>query len=148
MVDAFKSGDILGGIQELLDLVLNLAVSLSRIGVFGKGAQTAFGGSISGFAYGGARALGGPVVPGKSYLVGENGPEFFSSKKKGFISPSRQEQQPQRVIVVPSPYFDVVVDQRAANVAAPMAGKAAIIGVTGSEQRMARRSRRNIYAAA
>ena len=148
MVDSFKSGDILGGIQEMLDLILQVISSLARIGVFGSGAQASFGGSASGWSYGGARALGGPVVPGKSYMVGENGPEFFSTKKKGFISPSKQEATQQRVVVVPSPYFDVVVDQRAANVAAPMAGKAAIIGVTGSEQRMARRSRRNIYAAA
>jgi len=147
MVDAFQSGDILGGIQKVLDLVLELASSLSRLGVFGKGAQTAFGGAPgSTAAYGGARAMGGPVVPGKAYTVGENGPEFFSTKRRGFIHPSGNEAQSARVTVIPSPYFDVVVDRRAAAVAAPMAGQAAIIGVTGSEQRMARRSRRNLYA--
>jgi len=138
MVDTFKSGDILGGIQELLDLVLNVITALARIGTFGSSAQTAFGG---------ARAMGGPVVAGKSYLVGENGPEFVTPKRKGFVHPSGSGAQPMRVQVVPSPYFDVIVDHRAANVAAPMAGQAAIIGVTGSEARMARRSRRNIYTA-
>jgi hypothetical protein len=141
MVTAFKGGDILGGIQKLLDLVLNLLTSMAKIGVFGKGAQTAMNN------FGGARALGGPVVPGKTYMVGENGPELFSTKRSGFISPNRKEAQPQRVVVVPSPYFDVVVDHRAANVAAPMAGQAAVIGVTGSEARLVRRSRRNLLAA-
>jgi hypothetical protein len=144
MVDAFKSGDILGGIQQLLDAVLNVLQALQKVGVIGG---TAGGAGAGGLAYGGARALGGPVVPGKSYMVGENGPEFFTPKRSGFVSPSGREAQPQRVVVVPSPYFDVVVDHRAANVAAPMAGQAAVIGVTGSEARLSRRSRRNLLAA-
>ena len=141
MVDAFKSGDILGGIQVLLEAVLNVVKALQGVGIIGGGAATGTAGT-----YGGARALGGPVVPGKSYMVGENGPEFFSTKRRGFIHPRGSESQT-RVQVVPSPYFDVVVDRRAASVAAPMAGQAAIIGISGSEARAYRRSRRNIYAA-
>jgi hypothetical protein len=150
MVDAFKGGDILGGIQILLETVLDVVRLLGQVGVFGGGAGAGAGagglssGARSGF--GGFRAMGGPVVPGKSYMVGENGPEFFSSKKRGYINPGK-EAAPTRVVVVPSPYFDTVVDHRAAAVAAPMAGQAAIIGVTGSEQRMARRSRRSLLAA-
>jgi len=148
MVDAFQGGDILGGIQHLLDVVLDVVKLLGQVGVFGPAtgpttSQTSVG-ARSGF--GGFRAMGGPVVPGKSYVVGENGPEWFSSKKRGYINPGK-EAQPTRVIVVPSPYFDTVVDHRAAAVAAPMAGQAAVIGVTGSEARMARRSRRNLLAA-
>jgi hypothetical protein len=147
MVDAFKSGDILGGIQTLLNAVLDVLKALKGIGIIGggAGATTASAGARGGF--GGARALGGPVVPGKSYMVGENGPEFFSTKRRGFIHPSGREGQQARVMVVPSPYFDVVVDRRAASVAAPMAGQAAIVGISGSEARAYRRSRRNIYAA-
>lgn len=37
--------------------------------------------------FGGARAYGGPVTPGTSYLVGENGPELFSPAMAGNISP-------------------------------------------------------------
>jgi hypothetical protein len=148
MVTAFKGGDILGGIQQLLETVLQVVKLLGQVGVFGgTGGASASGfssGARSGF--GGFRATGGPVVPGKTYMVGENGPEWFSSKKRGYIEPGK-EASPTRVVVVPSPYFDTVVDHRAAAVAAPMAGQAAIIGVTGSEMRATRRSRRNLLAA-
>jgi len=36
----------------------------------------------------GARALGGPVASGGTYLVGEKGPELFSPKSSGFIIPN------------------------------------------------------------
>lgn len=36
----------------------------------------------------GARAAGGPVSAGKTYLVGERGPELFSPGRSGFISPN------------------------------------------------------------
>lgn len=35
--------------------------------------------------FGGARAMGGPVVRGKTYLVGENGPELFSPGSSGQV---------------------------------------------------------------
>jgi hypothetical protein len=152
MVDAFKSGDILGGIQSLLDIVLDVISALARIGTFGSGAQSRAGGGI-GFSagarqgFGGGLMRGGPTVPGKTYLVGENGPEFLSTKRRGFVTPTGKEAQPQKVVVIPSPYFDVVVDQRAAHVAAPMAGQAAVAGVAGSEMRATRRQRRNLLAA-
>jgi hypothetical protein len=34
------------------------------------------------------RASGGPVVPGQTYLVGEKGPELFSTDKSGMITPN------------------------------------------------------------
>ncbi len=34
------------------------------------------------------RAVGGPVSPGESYLVGEKGPEVFSPRSGGTISPN------------------------------------------------------------
>lgn len=37
--------------------------------------------------FGGARADGGPVTPGKSFLVGENGPELFAPNQSGNIIP-------------------------------------------------------------
>lgn len=36
----------------------------------------------------GARASGGPVTAGRSYLIGERGPEIFSPGRSGFISPN------------------------------------------------------------
>lgn len=38
--------------------------------------------------FGGERALGGPVTPGKSFLVGEKGPEMFSPSSHGTIVPN------------------------------------------------------------
>lgn len=38
--------------------------------------------------FGGARAMGGPVQSGKTYLVGENGPEMFTPKVSGNITPN------------------------------------------------------------
>jgi len=99
-------------------------------------------GSVPVSNYGGARARGGPVVPGKSYLVGENGPEFVSFGRKGYVSPPKGGGSGQRMIVVPSPYFDVVVDRRASNVAAPMAGQAAMMGAQGGAQAITRRAAR------
>ena len=36
----------------------------------------------------GARASGGPVQAGKTYVVGEKGPELFSPGRTGFVSPN------------------------------------------------------------
>ena len=40
------------------------------------------------FEFGGARAAGGPVAAGRSYLVGERGPELFTPAGHGAISPA------------------------------------------------------------
>lgn len=40
-------------------------------------------------AFGGARAGGGPVAPGASYLVGERGPELFTPAGAGAVRPLR-----------------------------------------------------------
>lgn len=146
MVDAFKSGDILGGIQMILETVLHVLQSLRQMGMIGGGTGAGVQGASLG-TFAGALAKGGPVVPGKTYLVGEKGPEFLTTNRRGFVHPNGKDAEPQRVVVVPSPYFDVVVDRRAANVAAPMAGQAAVAGVAGSEARSARRTRRNLLAA-
>jgi hypothetical protein len=38
--------------------------------------------------FGGGRAMGGPVSAGTTYLVGENGPELFTSSNSGTIIPN------------------------------------------------------------
>lgn len=58
----------------------------------GEGLLGSFLSSIfSGF--GGARASGGPVTSGKSYLVGERGPEMFVPRTSGTILPAGATQQ-------------------------------------------------------
>lgn len=51
-----------------------------------------FGGStgLLGGLFGGARADGGPVSGGKTYLVGERGPELFTPGASGMITPNEQ----------------------------------------------------------
>lgn len=72
-----KAGSALGG-------------SLSSIfsGLFGGGKS---GGSVIGnigASLAGTRAMGGPVLAGASYLVGENGPEIFNPSHSGYITPN------------------------------------------------------------
>jgi hypothetical protein len=87
MVSSFKNGDIVGGILGILDMVGQVANLVA--GITGK--SNAFQGvgqlpQGSG-NYGGGRALGGPVVAGKSYRVGERGPEWFTPGANGHVTP-------------------------------------------------------------
>jgi hypothetical protein len=135
MVDSFKSGDILGGIQSMLDLITQVVDVLKLVGVIKGGAAIA-----------GARALGGPVSANKSYLVGEKGPEWFTPSRSGFVHPNGSNAMPQRVQVqvVPSEYFDVVVQEQAAGVAAPMMISARNGGAAGGYQAVVNRQKRSI----
>jgi len=49
---------------------------------------------------GGARAAGGPVDAGLSYLVGEQGPELFVPSASGTIQPNAAMASPQRPQIV------------------------------------------------
>lgn len=53
------------------------------------GLGLAFAGlSLASGLFGGHRARGGPVLPGRSYVVGERGPEMFTPRGAGSISPN------------------------------------------------------------
>jgi hypothetical protein len=41
-------------------------------------------------AFGGGKAMGGPVKLGTSYLVGERGPELFTPSGSGMITPNNR----------------------------------------------------------
>lgn len=61
----------------------------SLFGSFGSAGGGASGGGLSslfGSLFGGARASGGPVYPGKAYLVGERGPELIRPMGAGMVS--------------------------------------------------------------
>lgn len=95
MVDAINNGNIfdkivgvLGLIQQIVGVVMQVkGLSTSP----GPGANTASASSSigAGMSYGGPRAFGGPVVPGKSYRVGERGPEFFTPSTAGYVTPDK-----------------------------------------------------------
>jgi tape measure domain-containing protein len=67
-----------------------LAEKFTSLGASGGGGflSTILGGL--GAAFGGARADGGPVQPGKQYLVGEEGPEMVSFDRAGSVTPAAQ----------------------------------------------------------
>lgn len=88
LYDMFKSmfasgpgGAGSGGIGSIMSAIFN------RGGIAGQGGG--IGSLISSAAssiFGGFRAEGGPVVNGKSYIVGERGPELFTPGSSGLIS--------------------------------------------------------------
>lgn len=109
-LDSLTSAIKGGGFLDILGAVIDLGLQLGSAGVFGS----KIAGSLNGF--GGARAAGGPVSFGKSYLVGERGPELFTPGASGSITPN-DAMGGGIAHIVPSPYFDVVVNghiQRAA----------------------------------
>lgn len=101
-------GDVLKGLaQQIAASGLINILSGGRLG-------TSFGSSLGalGSIFGGFRAEGGPVSPGKAYIVGERGPELMVPKASGYILPNRGSQSasagnPQEltVRVEPSPLF-------------------------------------------
>jgi hypothetical protein len=74
-----------GGLLDILGSLLDAFIQLGSTGLFGKTIKTNLGKSSGSF--GGFRAAGGPTVPGKSYVVGENGPEWFTPRARGFVTP-------------------------------------------------------------
>lgn len=71
-------------IVEPLARALRNALSGGGSGSSGSGFD--LGSLLASFA--GARAMGGPVAAGSTYLVGERGPELFTAQRSGYISPN------------------------------------------------------------
>lgn len=88
MVNSFRSGDILGGIMGVLNLVGQIAGAIAGITGKSNPFQVLAGFGQSGFGFGGGRAMGGPVMPGMAYRVGERGPEYFVPGTRGTIVPA------------------------------------------------------------
>lgn len=82
MVDAFKNGDFFDKVLGVLDLV---KVGVEAYMQFKGGGASGSGGMAS--LFGGSRALGGPVIPGRQYRVGERGPEWFTPNARGRVDP-------------------------------------------------------------
>lgn len=64
-----------------------IAQSLGNLNLFGGKAPSAAGTPFA-FNFGGPKAAGGPVTMGTTYLVGENGPEWFTAPRNGTIVPN------------------------------------------------------------
>ncbi len=72
--------------QMFIDLASSAFLRLLK-NVFGGGGG--FLGALGGL-FGGGRASGGPVTGGRTYLVGERGPELFTASSNGSIVPNHQ----------------------------------------------------------
>lgn len=76
-----KFSEVLKGLaKDVARIVLHQAVT--------KPLGDAVSGFISGFNFGGGKAVGGPVSAGTTYLVGEKGPELFTPSMSGQIIPN------------------------------------------------------------
>lgn len=99
LLGAIRRGSL--GFEDLRRVALNVmgdiaaqAVSagIGSLGGAGAGQSAGIGGLLSGlvgsiFGLPG-RATGGPVAPGRGYLVGERGPELFVPTSAGRVEPS------------------------------------------------------------
>lgn len=92
--DAFESmkSSLLSDLSELASQFLKSGLTTLLFGGAVSPSQSTgnLGGILGALfgGFGGARAGGGPVSFGKSYLVGENGPELFSPGSSGNITPN------------------------------------------------------------
>lgn len=77
-----SAGEAFAGVLDtIIDKLIEIALQAALNAIFpGLG-------SVAGL-FGGARASGGPVSSGRSYLVGERGPEMFTPSSAGNITPN------------------------------------------------------------
>ena len=86
LMDAIEGTKSLG--ESALGILKDLSRQFLQLGInqaFGALGQT---GGIFGKLFGGGRANGGTVQGGRSYMVGERGPELFTPGRTGSIAPS------------------------------------------------------------
>lgn len=73
------------GLLNIFDAAIHGLLRGLERSIFGEGGLGGFIGTALGGLFGGARAAGGPVSMGKTYLVGEKGPELFTPSTNGKI---------------------------------------------------------------
>jgi len=96
LFDPFQGG-LKGMLQGFITVLRRMAAEALASQIFTMlGKQFGGGGGFLGAvfsAFGGGRASGGDVMSGRSYLVGENGPEMFIPRTAGTIAPNSQLTQ-------------------------------------------------------
>lgn len=133
LADGIKSGDFL----SILEGVIGLVMQLGSLGVFGAG----FKAQVNAPKLPG-RAAGGPVSQWTPYMVGERGPEMFVPGASGRIVPNHALGGGGGggiAQIVPSKYFDVVVDGRIVSAAPGIMQGGAQVAMVRSAQRQSRR---------
>lgn len=127
LTNSIRSGDFLG----ILSGVLDVFTQLGGAGAFGGGVQSFLNRPIPGYANGTKYARGGLA------MVGERGPELVSLNRGAQVLNNRSLGGGGIAQIVPSPYFDVVVDGRIVRSAPAVANAGAM-----QAQQMAGRSAR------
>jgi hypothetical protein len=131
---AFSGGSFLDKIGAIVGLV----TQLGSVGAFGKTIQGRINTPVSTPPIAGARALGGPVLGGRAYLVGERGPELMVPSGNGRIIPNNALGG-SRIQVLPSAYFDVAVDGRIVRASPAIADAGATVAGSRSVRAASRR---------
>jgi hypothetical protein len=128
-----------GGFLDILGAVIGLGLQLGSIGAFGKTIQTNINKpKVPGYAGGTS------FHPGGLAMVGERGPELVNLPRGSRVWPNGDG--PGRggggstVRVIPSPYFDVVVDGRIVRASPAIMGGGAQV----AQSQMARRQTRRV----
>jgi TP901 family phage tail tape measure protein len=127
-----------GGFLDILGAVIGLGLQLGQAGLFGGKVQTNLNKAIPGFAN------GTNFAPGGLSLVGERGPELVNLPRGAGVMSNRELRSlggSTSVQVIPSPYFDVVVDGRIMQSAPAIAGAGAAMAQGQMAARQARRVR-------
>jgi hypothetical protein len=129
LVDGFRGGDFL----SILEGAVGIFTTLGGAGLFGSGIQNGLN-SIPAFAN------GTNFAPGGLSIVGERGPELLNIPRGAGVMSNRELRGlgGSTVTVVPSPYFDVVVDGRIGQAAPVIAD----LGSAQAQQRAAQAARR------
>jgi lambda family phage tail tape measure protein len=98
-------------LSDIAKLMIRQSITAPLAGLLSSSLGSFFGGSVTasptstglmsfdGVGYGGARALGGDVNAGTSYLVGERGAEIFTPNMNGTIIPNGAMAQNNNVVV-------------------------------------------------
>jgi hypothetical protein len=129
LTSAIKGGGFLG----ILEAVIGFGLQLGSIGVFGKTIANRLNNVP-------AYANGTNFHPGGLALVGERGPELVSMPRGSRVTPNNALGGIPKFEIIPSPYFDVVVDGRVMRAAPAIADAGAQAGVS----RMAFKQRRRL----
>lgn len=140
-------------VASLLDIAIQQAVikplAASLFG--GSDGGGGLAGSVTSLlasTFGGGRAKGGPVDPSSWYVVGEKGPELFAPGVGGTVIPNAgRGSRPSGggvAHIIPSKYFDVVVDGRVARGSVPIAMAAVSEGLGVAQKSQARTARQTL----
>lgn len=112
-----------GGFLNILEAVASLGLQLGSIGLFGKKVQTNINKAPR-------YANGTSFAPGGWSIVGERGPELVDLPRGARVTPNNDLRGMGGIAaIVPSPYFDVVVDGRVMRAAPVIASAGAQGGV-------------------